>query len=301
VFISGGFEYYCRMDTISNTEIDAAVELAIELARKVGSRIRDVVRAPDSPAVSYKGISDIVTEVDIWSEQQILAGVAKHFPHHLVIGEETSAEMSLQRGSGLPELLAENICWVVDPLDGTTNFSNKIPHSAVSLGLTAGGERVAGVVYDPFREELYEAKKGRGARMNGSPIHVSKKTELLQSVAAVGFPNDRWARWEEYQPTTNAVIMSCRNVRACGAAAIEISWVGCGRFEAFFEYGIKPWDVCAGSLIVEEAGGCARSFGNTDGKEFSLFASAFLFCCPGVRADLLEVVRTAQPKELQRK
>ncbi|MFN8390510.1 MAG: inositol monophosphatase family protein [Bdellovibrionota bacterium] len=288
------------MKTLPQAEIDQAVALATQLARRVGARIREVAQSEERLDVSHKGISDIVTEIDLWSEQEILRAVGESFPHHVVVGEETSAELEKATGKPISLLVDENVCWIVDPLDGTTNFSNKIPHSAVSIAITAWGERVGAVVYDPFREELYEARKGHGARMNDRPIRVSPKTELVQSVAAVGFPNDRWTRWEEYKDTTNAIIMSCRNVRACGAAAIEISWVGSGRFEAFFEYGIRSWDIAAGSLIVEEAGGCARSFGNTDGKEFSLFGRSFLFCTPGVLEALLEVIRTKKPIELKK-
>ena len=284
------------MTKMADNEIQSALQLAKELALRVGRRIREVVESGDRLNVSHKGISDIVTEIDIWSEEQIIIAVRDQFPHHLVIGEETSTALSQRTGKSLPQLIAENVCWIVDPLDGTTNFSNKIPHSAVSIGIAAFGKRLTGLVYDPFRDEMFEATTGKGAQKNGKAISVSNKTELVKSVAALGFPNDRWEHWEDYQATTIALVMSCRNVRVCGAAAIEIAWVGCGRFEAFFEYGIKPWDIAAASLVVEEAGGSARSFGNSGGEEFSLFAESFLFCAPGVLGDLLEVIRTKKAK-----
>lgn len=273
------------------------VDVAKGLSRRLGARIREEVQSDRVATVSHKGISDIVTEIDIWSEEEIIKTVGKEFPDHLVIGEETSGKLAEDTKKSLPELVKENVCWVVDPLDGTTNFSNKVPHCAVSIGIVERGVRVGGVVYDPFREELFEAVKGQGAFLNGKRISVSKKTELVQSLMAVGFPNDRWTHWEEHRTTTEALIMSCRNVRACGAAAIEISWVACGRFDGFFEYDIKPWDICAGSLIVEEAGGKAKTFGSLTGEPFSLFGRAHLFSNDGIYAGLVEVIetKTARP------
>ncbi len=276
-------------------QYEKTLEAAKTVARAVGGRILREARSDTTATITHKGVSDLVTEIDIWSEQQILQLVASDFPEHLVIGEETSTVLAERRGLSLPELVAENICWVVDPLDGTTNFSNKIPHCAVSIGIVDRGVRVAGVVYDPFREELFEAIKGEGAYLNGKRITASQKTELLQSVIALGFPNDRWIRWDEYKDVTEALIMSCRNARACGAAAIEICWVGCGRFDAFFEYNIKAWDVAAASLIMEEAGGAAKSFQREGSENFSLFAQAFLFCGAKLRDDLVEVIRTRKP------
>ena len=283
------------MNSLSQATLHTAISLAKETALRVGARIKSVAQSDEVLDITHKGVSDIVTEVDLWSEQQILEAVSKNFPDHVVVGEETSSQLAKDRGAALSSIVESEITWIVDPLDGTTNFSNKIPHSAVSIAIADHGVLMGAVVYDPYREELFEAARGEGALLNGKTIHVSKKDKLLQSVAAIGFPNDRWTKWEEYKGVTNAVIMSCRNVRACGAAAIEIAWVGCGRFEAFFEYGIKPWDIAAAGLIVEEAGGNCYSFGHQGDAQFSLFARSFMFCAPGISADLLEVIRTGKP------
>lgn len=281
---------------IGTAEAEKVLDVAIALARRVGARIRKEVESSEVLDVTHKGISDIVTAIDLWSEKEITETVAREFPEHLVIGEETSAALAETRKRSLPELLADNICWVVDPLDGTSNFSNKLPHSAVSLAVVERGVRVLGVVFDPFRDELFHAVKNGGAFLNGRRLSCSKKTELVKSLVAIGFPNDRWIRWSEYQPVLNAIIMSCRNVRACGAAAIEICWVAAGRLEGFFEYNIKAWDVAAGSIIVEEAGGRAASFDNVDGKDFSLFAGSYLLTCEGVHGDLRRVIESRQAK-----
>jgi len=284
-------------------DFSKVTDVAKSLSRRVGARILSEVRSERVAKVSHKGTSDIVTEIDLWSEQEIIKTVGEEFPTHLVIGEETSGQLALERGKKLHELVEENICWVVDPLDGTTNFSNKVPHCAVSIGIVDRGVRVAGVVFDPFRDELFEAIKGQGALLNGNKIQVSKKTELVQSLMAVGFPNDRWTHWEEHRTTTEALVMSCRNVRACGAAAIEISWVACGRFDGFFEFDIKPWDICAASFIVEEAGGRAKTFGSHDGNPFSLFGRSHLFSNPAIFSDLCEVIESKKarpPKQFQK-
>ncbi len=276
------------------------VETAKKLARLVGARIRTELESETAAVVTHKGISDIVTEIDLWSENEILRAVAAEFPDHIVVGEETSAKLAETTGKSLPQIVSENICWIVDPLDGTTNFSNKVPHCAVSIGIADKGVRVGGVVFDPFRDEMFEAVKGGGAFLNGRPIRVGKKNELVKCLVALGFPNDRWDHWEEHRATSEALIMSCRNVRACGAAAIEISWVACGRFDGFFEYNIKPWDIAAASLIVEEAGGVSKSFGNTDGEEYSLFARSFLFSGKEIQRELVEVIETKKAKPPKR-
>lgn len=258
------------------SEAERWLEVAGKLAREVGAEIRSAVDSARAVQISHKGISDLVTEVDVWSEKLITETVAREFPSHLVIGEETSAAFAEGRGVSVPSLVADHTCWIVDPLDGTTNFSNRIPYSAVSIAVTEKGVRKVGVVYDPFRDELFTAIAGQGAYMNGRPIAVGEKEKLIDSVAATGFPNDRWQRWHQYKATIEALIMSCRNVRSYGAAAIDLCWIACGRFDAFMEFNLKAWDVAAGSLIIEEAGGTGRSFGNTDGAPFSLFARAFL-------------------------
>ena len=278
------------MSSPINSPFQQHMVVAQSLAKDVGREIRQIVESSRPVTISHKGVSDLVTEVDVWSEKLITERVNRDFPGELVIGEETSQAFSEARGLSLPELVAENTCWIVDPLDGTTNFSNRIPYCAISIGVTVNGIKKIGVVYDPFKDELFAATAGCGATLNGAPIKVGEKDKLIDSVAATGFPNDRWQRWKEYQPTIEALIMSCRNVRSYGAAAIDLCWVACGRFDAFLEFNLKPWDVAAGALIIEEAGGRLKSFGNKDGEPFSLFARAFAASGKNLFDPLIETV-----------
>jgi len=272
------------------TNQDAVQTLAIELARTVGKKIGSALRAELQFAVHHKGAVDLVTEIDLWSDELIQKSVAEHFPTHTVIGEESSAVV--HSGTSLAELSTRGTVWVVDPLDGPTNFANLIPHVAVSIAVLHEGERILGVVYDPSRDELFTAQRGKGAFVNGARIHTSEKKELLSSVIATGVPYDRSERWDEYRAAFEAILLRCRDLRRFGAASLDQCWVACGRFDAFFEYGLHPWDIAAGSLIVEEAGGIVTNFRHHAAK-LNLFERSYLAASPGIYAETLELLTEA--------
>lgn len=264
-------------------DLQSYLELATSLARQVGIRILEVTSSVDEIQVTKKGLTDLVTEIDVWSEETIKQAVSERFPSHIFVGEESCAKMLADTGRKLPQLLNDNICWVVDPLDGTTNFSNKIPYSAVSIAVVDHGTPVVGVILDPHRNELFSATKGGGAFLNGKRIFASAKSQLVDAVFATGFPYDRRANWDKYMPVIEELIMSARNVRSFGAAAIDLCWVACGRFDGFLEFNLKPWDVAAGAVIIEEAGGRGYCFeGETRSADMELCARAFLFTGTGI-------------------
>ena len=265
-------------------EFKLYLEIAVSLAQQVGARIREITASTEHQLqITKKGLTELVTEIDVWSEDIISAAVAERFPSHVFVGEESSAKLVADTGKSLTELLSENICWVVDPLDGTTNFSNKIPYSAVSIAVVDRGVPVVGVILDPHRNELFTAIKGEGAFLNGQRIFASAKTELVDCVIATGFPYDRRSNWDKYFPVIQELIMSARNVRSFGAAAIDLCWVACGRFDGFLEFNLKPWDVAAGMIIIEEAGGKGLCFeGETGRSNPELSARAFLFSGPEI-------------------
>ncbi len=269
--------------------------LAESIMRQVGARIRDEVREPNRFQVMEKTGRELVTEIDIWSEGIIQEAVSKHFPDHTVVGEETSAQLVKDLGKDLPSIVSQGVSWIVDPLDGTTNFTNGIPHIAVSIGILEDGTRVAGFIFDPVRDEFFSALKGGGAFLNGKKIRVSEKKSLQDSVIVTGFPYDRYLKWARYQAAYEAIFQASRDLRRTGSATLDECWVACGRFDGFFEYSLRPWDVAAGSLIVEEAGG---RVGNLDlqfqEKGFSIFGDSYIFSGPNVFMEMYTLGRNAE-------
>jgi myo-inositol-1(or 4)-monophosphatase len=209
--------------------------------------------------IEYKGDADLVTAADRASEALIRERIAKQFPSHDVMGEEQGLD---DRGS--------EYRWYVDPLDGTTNFAHGYPVFCVSMALEhrsgATGTRVAGVVYDPTRDELFAAEQGRGAHLNGKPIRVSKAAQLKECLLATGFPSHK----RHKNPNIHfyhQITLRTHGLRRAGSAALDLCNVACGRFDGFWEFNLNPWDTAAGALIVEEAGGKVSRF---DGSEFLL-------------------------------
>ncbi len=224
--------------------------------------------------------SDLVTEVDRRSEEIILEGLLSKFPGHTFVGEETS-------GQTLPS--KESFTWFVDPLDGTTNFVFGIPFCCISIGLALAKELVAGLVYDPLRDELFTAIKNNGARLNGSVIEVDKKRRhLSEALLVTGYPANKAFGYRLLRINYHRVIESCTNLRALGAAALELAYVACGRLTGFWENTLKPWDVAAGTLLVEEAGGTVT---NIDGGPISLEDSTSIAASNGlIHRQLLDVL-----------
>lgn len=262
-----------------NDDQSSYMQLAQRLTREVGARIRDILNSREEFSVNYKSRRDLVTEVDVWSEEVIANGIFGAYPKHVLIGEETSARMSEDLGLSLEEIAKSGVCWVVDPLDGTTNFASRIPHVGVSIAVLVDGVRQVGVVYDPVRDEMFHAIRGEGAFLNDVRIEVTNKTDMVDCVVATGFPVDRCANWEQYRPAHEVFIKNSRCIRRFGAATLDFCWVACGRFDGFFEYKLKPWDVAAGSLIVEEAGGMVGNFAYPDDRRdrgFTVFGKSYL-------------------------
>jgi myo-inositol-1(or 4)-monophosphatase len=207
-------------------------------------------------AVSHKGPVDIVTSVDRAAERIIRRVLRGRFPDHSFLMEESGA-----RGPASPYR------WVVDPLDGTVNFAHGIPISCVSIGLEKDGRVMLGGVLDPHRDELFLAERGRGAVCNGRPIRVSRTDRLMNAVLATGFPYDHQTRAAFYLSFVRKLMEKTRGLRRLGAAALDLCWTACGRFDGYWEFNIKPWDAAAGTLIVEEAGGTVTDF---NGRPYSL-------------------------------
>ena len=229
-------------------------ELLITATRAAGAHVKD--RFHTSFTIENKaGVNNIVTEVDKQSEAIIISMIRAHYPEHTILAEE----------SGLKETSSEYE-WIIDPIDGTTNFAHGIPLCCVSVGLRKGGELVLGAVYNPMMGEFFFAEKGQGAYLNDVQIHVSKKEDFASACLVTGFPYRMPEHGEHPIKVFERFIMKGLPVRRLGSAALDLCWVACGRFDGFWEYNLSAWDVAAGYLIVEEAGGQLSNFegGKTD-------------------------------------
>jgi myo-inositol-1(or 4)-monophosphatase len=215
------------------------LDAAIEIAREAGQ----ILLAHRGTGFELKGDYDLVTAADRASEQLIIKRLKERFPNHGILAEEGG------RAAEQAELR-----WYVDPLDGTTNFAHGFPMWNVTLALAKRGEVIAGVIYDPLNRELFTAERGAGARLNGAPIHVSKAAVLNDSLLATGFPSRKRHQNVNihfyYQ-----LAMLTHGVRRGGSAALDLAYTACGRLDGFWEFGLNPWDMAAGTLVVEEAGG----------------------------------------------
>jgi myo-inositol-1(or 4)-monophosphatase len=231
------------------------VPKAAEIAREAGSRLREFFA--QGVATEYKGDVDVVTIADRTSEKLIRRRLGEVFPEDGIFGEE-----------GTRERLDREFRWYVDPLDGTTNFAHGFPQFCVSLGLEhrspglkqdEDGTLAAAVVYDPMRDELFAAEQGRGALLNGKPLHVSRIPELAESLVGTGFPS----RKRHLNPNVHfyhEFTLRSHGVRRAGSAALDLAYVAAGRLEAFWEFNLNPWDTAAGILLVKEAGGRVTDF-----------------------------------------
>ena len=233
----------------SAIDLDRVLSVAVSAARRAGAILREQFRKPQK--IRYKGEVDLVTEADLRSERAITSRLRRAFPRHLIVGEELGEQNARAAGA--------RFRWYVDPLDGTTNFAHGFPVFAVSLALMDGDRPAVGVVYNPLLREMFTAIRGRGARLNGRPIRVSSVPRLAESLLGTGFPTRKRVANPNIRYYWEYTLRS-HGVRRAGAAALDLCSVACGRFEGFWEFGLKPWDTAAGMLLVEEAGGRVTDF-----------------------------------------
>jgi myo-inositol-1(or 4)-monophosphatase len=219
-----------------------------QIAREAGALLMSYFNRRQKVAIEYKGDVDLVTVADRASEELIMKRIRERWPEHDVLGEEGTRR---ETGSAWK--------WYVDPLDGTTNFAHGYPVFCVSMAVEHAGKRVAGVLYDPTRDEMFAAAKGSGATLNGEAIHVSQTTRLAESLVATGFPSHK----RHKNPNIHfyhQITLRTHGVRRAGSAALDLANVACGRYDGFWEFNLNPWDTAAGVLIVEEAGGKVTDF-----------------------------------------
>jgi myo-inositol-1(or 4)-monophosphatase len=231
--------------------------------------------------VDKKGAIDLVTEMDLEIERAFRAMIAQRFPSHVVLGEEF--EQSGDRET------ASRHCWVLDPIDGTTNYAHGLPIFCASLALEIDGQAVVGAVYDPNRRELFTAERGHGAWLNGSPLRVSTAAALIDSLLVTGFHYNIHKDSMELIELFGEFISRARAVRRLGSAALDLCYVAAGRFDAFWEHKLQPWDVAAGALIVQEAGGRVTTI---DGAPFQSRAGSVLASNGHIHPAMLDTITT---------
>jgi len=230
-------------------DLKEVTKSAVELIREVGGYIRDEALKFDYHSVEEKGLNDLVSYVDKTAEKKLVSGLSKIFPEAGFITEEGTAGYA-----------NEHFRWVVDPLDGTTNFTHGLPVYAISVALMEGDELDSGIVYEINKDDMFHATKGGGAWLNDKLITVSKRLKLEESLLATGFPYYNFEQMEAYLSILKEFMHSTHGLRRMGSAAVDLAYVACGRFEGFFEYNLNAWDVAAGCLLVKEAGGDVMDF-----------------------------------------
>lgn len=229
------------------------LDFAIQTARDAGRILAE--RFGRKIEISNKSEIDLVTESDLASERLIIDRIKTYYPRHAILAEESGASQPADQAR------QSDWRWIIDPLDGTTNYAHGYPCFCVSIGLEYSGRLELGVVYDPIRDEVFSAERGHGASLNGRRIRVSPTPALASALLCTGFPYDVRERSEFARHFAN-FIMTAQGVRRDGAAALDLAYVAAGRFDGFWEEGLKPWDVAAGALIVEEAGGRISDYMN---------------------------------------
>ena len=252
---------------------------AVKAARRAGSIINRAARDLDGLAVTAKRKNDFVTEVDRAAEHEVIETIKKAYPDHAFLAEESGA-------SGRSEFT-----WIIDPLDGTTNFIHGFPQYAVSIGLRHRETITQAVVYDPTNNELFTASRGRGAYLDDRRLRVAKRAGIAEALIGTGFPFKELAHLDEFLRTFKAVTENAAGVRRAGAAALDLAYVAAGRLDGFWETGLAPWDTAAGSLLILEAGGLISDY---QGESGYLDSGQVVCGSPKVFAQLLALIQAAR-------
>ena len=263
------------------------LNIAVRAARSAGQVIAKNFGDNVNVQTAEKAKNDLVTNVDKESEQTIVRTLLKAYPDHCVIGEEF----------GVQGKEDSEYQWIIDPLDGTTNFVKGIPHIAVSIALRIKGKTEVGVVYDPIRDELFTASRGNGAQLNGYRLRTGQARDLDGCVLATAFPHRHRHHLDAYKKMFDGIFAECADIRRAGTASLDLVYVAAGRVDGYWELGLKPWDLAAGELIAREAGAITTDF--SGGHNF--YSSGNIVCGnPRVVKALLEKIREDLPESLAR-
>ena len=252
------------------------LNIALNAARQAGDLLVRHIEQVEHLKPLAKGAHDYYCEVDVKAEQAIINTIHKAYPHHGILAEES--------GAYLPD--AETV-WIIDPLDGTNNYLHGFPFYAVSIAVKVNDRIEHGVVFDPIRHECFMASRGRGARLNDRRMRVSKQTQLSAALLGSGFPFRDTTLAKRYLPSFEALIGKCGGIRRTGSAALDLAYVACGRLDGLWESGLKPWDIAAGALLIQESGGMICDF---QGGEDYLNQGDIVATTPKIFKPLLQIL-----------
>lgn len=254
------------------------LNIAVQAARQAGRVITRSMDRMDALEVHSKHRNDFVTQIDKQSEFEIIEIIRKAYPQHAILGEESGFNAGQQ----------EECVWIIDPLDGTTNFIHGFPQFSVSIALQMRNKLEVGVIYDPLRQELFTAARGQGAQLDNRKIRVSACAQFDASLIGTGFPFIQFKRLEIYLKSLSAVMQQSSGVRRAGSAALDLAYVACGRLDGFWEMGLGKWDMAAGALLITEAGGLVSDF---QGEPNYLEKGEIVAGNPKIHPELLEIVK----------
>lgn len=251
------------------------LNIAVKAAIRAGKLIYRAADNLDHLTVTKKSHADYVSEVDRAAERIIIEALKEAYPSHAILAEESGAQ-------GQSEYV-----WIIDPLDGTTNFLHGVPQYAVSIGLQHNGVLMQAVIYDPTKNDLFTATRGRGAYLNDKRLRVSKRKEMADSLIGTGFPYSNMEHMDAYMAIFKDVMQKSAGLRRPGAASLDLAWTAAGRFDGFFETGLKPWDLAAGALLITEAGGMVSDL---QGSENYIQSGHICAGNPFIHPQLLEII-----------
>lgn len=258
-----------------NEILEKLLQKVRELRAEEWENIQSGFDSPDE-----KALNQLVTDVDIRFEKKLVAICKNLLPESNFLTEEKTVEQDSD----------SNYRWIIDPIDGTTNFIHQIPAFAISIALQKDNETIMGLVYELNRDELFYASKGQGAFLNGKRIEVAQHQELKDCLLATGFPYYDFGQMKEYLQVLSTFMEKTRGLRRIGSAAVDLAYTACGRFDGFFEYGLSPWDVAAGAHIVEEAGGVVIDF--SEGNDY-LFGGEIIACQKHIYNEFSSIINNA--------
>ncbi|HHS99393.1 MAG TPA: inositol monophosphatase [Thiomicrospira sp.] len=265
------------------------LNIATQAARAAGGNILHHLDRIDQLNIEHKGKNDYVSEVDKEAENTIIETIKKYYPEHDIFAEESGAQQSKKTKS--------EVRWIIDPLDGTTNFLHQFPQFCVSIAIEVKGKLQHAAIFDPVRDEMFTATRGSGAFLNNRRLRVSEQKTLDNSLLATGFPYHDFSYLDAYMDSLKAFMINTAGIRRAGSAALDLAYVACGRVDGYWEFNLKPWDIAAGALIVKEAGGLSTDF--TGGENF-LESGNIIAANPKLYKEMAQTIGKTVPSELRR-
>ena len=261
-----------------NLNIQQIIVKSLPIIKEAGTLLKNEITKVKTSDIEKKNIHDFVTYVDRLSEKKLVNGLKKVIPSAGFITEEKTIE----------ENMAKEFVWIIDPLDGTTNYIHKLPPYSISVALMKKNKLVGGIIYEITHNEIFYAWENGGAYLNGKKINVSNTSKVFNSLIATGFPFKDYSRIEGYMETIKFFMENSLGLRRLGSAAVDLAYVACGRFDAFYEYSLKSWDVAAGALIVKEAGGKVCDF---DGSNNFIFGEEIIATNNNIHNEFTEIIK----------